>query len=225
LAIGNFVKHYNTASSSITIQEIFKKGGHKAYAIYWLLIELLSQKFDGECVKIELHEQELVKHLRVRSDCLVKELQKSCNSSLSLLERVESLFVFEAPILLDLLHRDYKRARTERVQSAPKNKELRKKKEEVFDEEKFEIPNKIMQVLKIQHMYPESIITEVSRDAWLIFLGTDPATRKWDRFLTHYFVKEKEKILQKAIELSSQSIVDMSYSDLTKKLFSEAENV
>lgn len=225
MAIGNFIKHYNTASHSITIQEIFKNGGHKSYAIYWLLIELLSQKFDGECVIIDLHEQELCKHLRVRSDSLVKELVKICNSSLTLVKSSGNIHNFNAPILLDLLHRDYKRARSERGKGAPKNKDIRKKKEEVKKTDDFEIPDKIMQTLKVQHMYPESTIVEIARDAWLIFLGTDPATRKWDRFLTHYFVNEKEKIREKAIELSSQSIEEMSYSDLTKRLFAEADNV
>jgi len=204
LAIGNFVKHYNTASSSITIQEIFKKGGHKSYAVYWLLIELLSQKFDGERVKIELHEQELVKHLRIRSDCLVKELQKSCNSYLSLSERVGSLFIFDAPILLDLLHRDYKKARTERGVSAPKNKDIRIKNKEVRDEvaekyvaidqESFHVPLKLMRDLQMLEGYPEKIITEVAKEAWILYNASNDSKKDWNRFSAAYFRNEKQKI-------------------------------
>lgn len=221
MAIGNFVKHYNTASHSITIQEIFRKGGHKSYAVYWLMIEILSQKFDGECVIIELHEQELVKHLRIRSDCLVKELQKTWNSSLSLIERDGTLFRINAPILLDLLHRDYKRARTERVQSAPKNKELRIKNKEVEEEkattampiQKFFIPEEINVTYQTVMGYPDWVIEHVAKEAWPIYIADSKPGKEWPRFLSHYIRNDKENITALIDDKISQQRLAEKYKD------------
>ncbi len=222
MAIGNFIKHYNTVGTSSAIQTILRKGGLEAYARYWLLLELLSQKFDGTNEEIILNKVELCAMLKCKPSKLIPvatQLQVESKLVLKLIK--ENELTYHAPILSDLLHRDYKRARTERVQSAPKNKDIRIKKEEADAGEEFAIPDKIMQTLKMQWMYPENIIHEVSKEAWLLFTGNPDPKKNWDRFLVHYFKNEKDHIRNALIEKSKSS--EKSYKQIVADLFAEED--
>lgn len=61
------------------------------------------------------------------------------------------------------------------------------------------VSNKIMQTLKTLYQYPEEIINEIAKDAWLVYLGDPNPEKNWERFLTHYFKNEKEKIRERLI--------------------------
>ena len=73
--------------------------------------------------------------------------------------------------------------------------------------------------------YPRDLFDEVVKDAYLIFLTQDPETRKWKRFLSHYFKNEKEKIRLKLAELSNKESADnFSLEDWKNDLFRNGES-
>jgi hypothetical protein len=82
-------------------------------------------------------------------------------------------------------------------------------------EDDFHVPDKIMRVLTMQYLYPENIITEIARDAWLIYISNKDPKKDWDRFIAHYFKNERDKIREKAIEIQKAK----SLSEHAKELF------
>ena len=73
--------------------------------------------------------------------------------------------------------------------------------------------------------YPRDLFDEVVKDAYLIFLTQAPETRKWKRFLSHYFKNEKEKIRLKLAELSNKESADnFSLEDWKNDLFRNGES-
>lgn len=223
----NYFRHSFFARNDIKLRTLRDKIG---IGFYFYFFSLLEQCGESSCETLRENYEFHDSIIRSLWGVNLKKSERVANEMMSvgllLFQKRENTFYFEIPNLSKYLGK-YE----SKLQPNTSNKRKENKSKVVVEnnahenQETFEISDKIMQVLKVQHMYPENIIAEIARDAWLIFLGTDPRTRKWDRFLTHYFVNEKEKIREKAIELSSQSIEEMSYSDLTKRLFAEADNV
>ena len=64
----HYFKHYHNASTSLKLQRLIHEGGVAAYGYYFLMLELLCEKFDGETIRIELFERELVNKFGARCD-------------------------------------------------------------------------------------------------------------------------------------------------------------
>ena len=81
-----------------------------------------------------------------------------------------------------------------------------------------------MQALIVQEQYPKEVITEVAKDAWILFLGSDNKDKKWARFLAHYFRNEKGKIrefLTNKSKSESKQYDELSANDILKLLEGE----
>lgn len=104
-------------------------------------MEFLSSQFDGECVNFRFRRTVLRDVLRLRSwNGLETFMERLGNVSGMTVLYSGNVYEIEASILLELKDRDFKRARTDRDQSAPKRKikkEIKNKRETpVFDFEK-----------------------------------------------------------------------------------------
>jgi hypothetical protein len=104
-------KHYNNASSSLSIQIMMNKLGVIGYGQYFLLLELLCSKFDGSNSVIDLSSIEIENKLRIkpfRIDNILRTFQES-----NLLEYSRNNFIIRitCPILLELQGKDFKHNR------------------------------------------------------------------------------------------------------------------
>lgn len=138
-------KHYANASHSESLSKLKESTGHAGYGRYWDLMEFLCQQFDGESTNFRIPEKALRLLFQIHSKSKLSSFAIQLNSveGLSIVQR-ESVFEVDAPILLELLSRDFKKARIDRAQTAPKNKikELDKDKEitNVMNEIKISLP-------------------------------------------------------------------------------------
>lgn len=149
-----YFKHYSNARRSESLSILIAEHGLDAYARYWLLLEFLAEEFDGESTSFRYHVSTIRELLRVQS---WTKLQLVCNQLSTVrgiaLRQNETVLEIEAPILLDLLNRDFKKARSERGQSAVyiknKIKIKNKKKSSKGTQTKFEHPNNLQDFLAI----------------------------------------------------------------------------
>jgi hypothetical protein len=81
-----------------------------------------------------------------------------------------------------------------------KDKEEDKVKEKEKAKETSEIPNDILQSIKITMQYPDEIIEEIRKDAWIKYQASDKPDKNWKRFIANYIVNEKEAIRNLAID-------------------------
>ncbi|MFW5887949.1 MAG: hypothetical protein ACOCUH_04050 [Bacteriovoracia bacterium] len=126
-------KHYCDASTSIKVNQIIDECGLEGYARWFLLLELLSEKFDGESTKFEIHFNEISAKVRIKfSKKLETFLKLLHNFSLIELEVKGKVYKIDCPILMNLQDRDFKKSRKNRGTDAPKikNKIKNKDKEE-----------------------------------------------------------------------------------------------
>lgn len=124
-------KHYGSASHSVAVNKIIDEFGLEGYARWFLLLELMTEKMEDESCKFEFHFREISAKVQIKfSKKLGTFLQKLHDFSLIKLEIQEKVYKIECPILLDLMSRDFKKARTNRAETAPKNKIKNKEKEE-----------------------------------------------------------------------------------------------
>ncbi len=116
-------KHYSTAEISDHLSDLLENFNFEGYGRYWRLLEILSNRFKGEEVCFRFHSRLLRDSLRFRSDVqlgkflLAIGLQPGFNVKING-KQIE----IEAPILLDLQDRDFKKSRKLREETAPKNK-------------------------------------------------------------------------------------------------------
>jgi hypothetical protein len=130
-----YFKHYGGAHGSESLGALIQECGFAGYGRYWILLEYLTEKFDGESSSFRVPSAIIRGLFRIRSWTELDSFAERLSTVRGLnLKRIENVFEIEAPILLELLGRDFKRARTERASSAPKkkskNKEVDKDKEE-----------------------------------------------------------------------------------------------
>lgn len=124
-------KHYSNAQTSSALDEIINEFGFEGYGRYWRLLEFLSSNFDGESVKFRFHNRTLRDCLRFKS-----RLKLSCylvaiglQPGFKVVENKDH-YEIEASILLNLKQKDFKRARPNRDQIAPRiDKDKEKEKE------------------------------------------------------------------------------------------------
>ena len=100
-----YFKHFSNASSSLKIQAIIHEHGLVGYARYFLLLELLNEKFDGVSTEIELSFKEISTKLQIR----LNSGSKSFNQSSSIVQIFPIVFqddfkiVLQCAILLELM--------------------------------------------------------------------------------------------------------------------------
>lgn len=63
----------------------------------------------------------------------------------------------------------------------------------------FHVPSLIKQNLMALEGYPENIIHEVAKEAWLLYDASSDNNKNWARFLAHYFKNEKQKIRERIL--------------------------
>lgn len=142
-----FFKHYHNTDTSTFIQKVIKVHGLIGYAWWYLLLELLCEKFNGESVLVQLTVSEVAKKLRIKPakvhSIISSFSELSHNQAITKLESNHNqdnfdgfIIIISAHILLDLQDRDFKRARKDRAESAPKNKIKNKDKEREKEKEK-----------------------------------------------------------------------------------------
>ncbi len=128
-------KHYSGASGSLSLNHLIEELGVEGYGRYWLLLELLAEEFDGESAKFRVHFNKISAKLHVKfGKKLETFLQKLADFQLIQFRVAGKVYEIEAPILLELQSRDFKKARSERADTAPKIKNKIKIKE--LDKEK-----------------------------------------------------------------------------------------
>lgn len=116
-------KHFSNASHSDSLADLVEDFGFEGYGRYWRLLEILAERFDGESVSFKFHSRLLRDCLRFKSAVKLNDflvtigLQQGFNVVVN-----ENQIEIEAPILLDLQDRDFKKSRSLRDTSAPKNK-------------------------------------------------------------------------------------------------------
>lgn len=115
-----WVKHYSDASTSLKLSQMMEKLGTISYSWYWLLIELLAEKYDGKNTTITIHFSTVPSKVRIKS-------RKKFESFLSHLESILALnykrngdtFEIQIPILLELQSKDKKYDRSKIVSNDP----------------------------------------------------------------------------------------------------------
>ena len=104
-------KHYNNASSSLSIQKMMRKLGVAGYGQYFLLLELCCSKFDGTDFIIDLSLTELAVKLKIKSSRVEVILKSFQESNLLSYSSDDFIFKIEMPILMDLQGKDFKHNR------------------------------------------------------------------------------------------------------------------
>ena len=121
-------KHYSNAKHSEKLMELEEKHGLEGYARYWKLLEFLSERFDGKSIKFKVPTRLLRECMRFKS---AKKLRQFSDETLIKLgcNLVENgnVYEIEAPILLELQAKDFKKSRQSCGKVAPKNKDIRYK--------------------------------------------------------------------------------------------------
>lgn len=131
-----YFKHYSNARRSESLSILIADHGLEAYARYWILLEFLAEEFDGESTSFRYHSSTIRELLRIQSWTKLRLVADQLSTVRGIaLRQNETVFEIEAPILLDLLNRDFKKARTERAPSAVYIKNKIKDKEEDKEEE------------------------------------------------------------------------------------------
>jgi hypothetical protein len=209
-------RHFGNASESSVLSAILEKGGVEAYGRYWLFVELMVRHWDGEEPKITISLKTMSRQLGYYKDTMAKQWADNLQTiglivyNLSELnDRTMITIVF--PKLKELQDKDSKYNRkkfAKRSHLASVDKELDKDKDkEVVEKEKlppletFEIPNNLIQTLKMNLGYPDDLIKNVASEAWMIYLASPPEGRNWNRFVAHYFKNESGKIRDRVIQM------------------------
>jgi hypothetical protein len=116
-------KHYYNASYSVSLSELIDEVGVSGYGHYWLLLELLAEKYDGESTTFIMHFEEISRKVRIKFrkklETFIQKLPESC---ITFEEIRPKVYKIEAPIMLELQGRDFKKARSKSGNTAPKNK-------------------------------------------------------------------------------------------------------
>lgn len=122
-------KHYSNCKYSEGLIKLEDELGLEGYARYWKLLELLAENFDGKSDNFVISSRVLRQCIRVRSglhlQCFLDVLALHLGYTVN---KIGNNYEIKAPILLELQSRDFKKARTDRAPTAPKNKIKNKKK-------------------------------------------------------------------------------------------------
>lgn len=135
-------KHYHNADTSHKLCLLMEQYGVESYGRYWLLLELLCEKYKGDELEIEVTEGELCRKLRKPFPKKMKTfLEVLANLSLFNYKVFGKTFKFETSMLSELKQKDFRRPQLDRNLTAKKSplrvksKEIRVKREEEEEEE------------------------------------------------------------------------------------------
>jgi hypothetical protein len=128
--MARWFKHYIDADTSKDLGPLLEILGLEGYARYWLLLELLFEHFDGTQTEFKIPTSRVLNKLKMRSKRGLTRFKTGLNQFTTRFEidLTEHFVVFKTSICAELLHRDFKKARSERGQPAPKikNKDIDK---------------------------------------------------------------------------------------------------
>lgn len=118
-----YFKHYTNARHSESLATLLNDHGFEMYGRYWRLLEFLGETFDGEATSFRYHRRDMRDLFRVHSWDKLRMIAERLSNvrGISVIED-RMIYKVDAPILLDLMSRDFKRARNERAETAPKIK-------------------------------------------------------------------------------------------------------
>jgi hypothetical protein len=194
-----YFKHYANASHSESLGRLLNDLGNEGYGTYWLLLELLCERFDGESVEFTINERDISAKVGIKfSKKLATFLGKLADFSLITANKQENFWKIEAPILLDLQSRDYKKARKSRTQTAPKNKIKIKIKEE--EEKETSSPSSMLRINIVMNFYNQILsglecarwnaTTEKMNQAFELAVKHLPTYEDWKKYFTA--IKQQE---------------------------------
>jgi hypothetical protein len=162
-----WIKHYSNARQSEFLSKLYAEFGWEGYGRYWGLLEFLAKDYAGGDPVFHISKHELRGLLAIQSwtklelflNWISTESQPNSNQTQTKLvlkfNPQGSIYQVEAPILLDLLNRDFKRARKERAKDAPREEKIRKDKDKIKNnsssgtQTKFEHPNNLQEFIAI----------------------------------------------------------------------------
>lgn len=114
-------KHYSNSLHSDSLSQLLIDCGLEGYARYWILLEELAERFDGQTTSFRIQSATIRSLFRIRSwnelDSFAVRLSNIRGMNI---KRNENVFEIEAPILLELLGKDFRVARQARANTAPK---------------------------------------------------------------------------------------------------------
>ncbi len=121
---------------SESLADILRTDGLEGYARYWILLEHLAGLFDGESTSFRIPKETVRGLFRIRSWTELDSFADRLTTVRGLdVKRNENVFEIEASILLELLDRDFKKARKERGADAPKIKTKNKIEDKELDKD------------------------------------------------------------------------------------------
>ena len=136
-------KHYSNVEFSEALSKVEMTFGFEGLGRYWRLLEFLNRDFDGINVIFKIERSKIRQLLRFRSwndlesfaNHLTIVSQSFADHSPIIsgmeLKRSGNVYEINAPILLELMGRDFKKTRQDRAETAPKNKIENKNKKEI----------------------------------------------------------------------------------------------
>lgn len=135
-------KHYADAHEGLSLQTLLDEYKHAGPCVYWILVEMCTSKFweiaannpdknlrELEC-KFKFHKRLVLQKTRLRL-CVLLRILERCNELSLLSARLDgNALEISMPKILEILDRDSKRPRKERVKSAAQSTDLREQKTE-----------------------------------------------------------------------------------------------
>lgn len=188
-----YFKHYSGVKNSESLSVLEDKLGFAGIGRYWRMLEYLVENFDGDSPTFRIHRRNVRELLRLRS-------WNDCGTFMECFGNVRGIFVnhsenvyeIDAPILLELQSRDFKRARTDRASSAPKIKSKNKIKNKEEDKEK---ENKTKEKVSELDEY-----FEIAKAFWKEATGTGAMANAKKKIANHINSPEKKESLLEAIK-------------------------
>jgi hypothetical protein len=122
-------KHYSDASTSQKLNVLMDKYGLEGYARYWLLIELLAEKFDGKDPTFQLHLNTIKQRLRTYHTKIIERFLKDIGESLLMsVECDDKLYTIYCPKLLEIKDNHTRNLQVKTKSLAPRKEKKRKEK-------------------------------------------------------------------------------------------------
>lgn len=211
----NYFRHATGAFEDQKIQRAISLLGYEGYAYFFILIEVLAKQCENEFKNpIRIHKQTLKNVWRKQAKSCDKVLTKLEESGLFVVTKwsesdykvdtfLKSLYEIDIPNLAKYMGKYESKydpnSPNKRKEKENKRKESKEKENSTAEFEQFSIPDKLMQDLKILESYPEKIICEVAKEAWLLYNASEDKGKNWHRFSAAYFKNEKQKIRERIL--------------------------
>lgn len=121
-----WIKHYSNARQSEYMSKLFAEYGWEGYGKYWGLLEYLATNYTGGEPLFHVPRETIRGLFGVRSwSDLQSFVDHLTNERVLNFALCGNVYRINAPILLELQSRDFKRARIERAETAPREEKIR----------------------------------------------------------------------------------------------------